>query len=48
VALTFSIVAGLLGIAVISWYGLAELGASDMAAEDRRMADARLGGMEIR
>ena len=46
-ALTFSIVAGLLGIAVITWYGLAELGASDLAAEER-MADARLGGKEIK
>jgi hypothetical protein len=48
VALTFSTVAGLLGIGVISWYGLAELGASDLAAEGRRVAGAGLGGKEIK
>lgn len=47
-ALTFSVVAGLLGIAVIAWYGLADMGASDLAAEGRRLANARLGGNEIK
>lgn len=47
-ALTFSIVAGLLGIAVIAWYGLADLGASDIASESLRMGDSRLVGEKIK
>lgn len=38
VALTFSCVAALLGLAVISWYGMADMGKASMEAEKRRMA----------
>jgi iron transport multicopper oxidase len=48
VALAFSIVTGLLGVAVISWYGLAEMGTSDIAAENLRVANARLDEKEIK
>lgn len=37
----FSTIAGLLGLAVICWYGLADMGASEKAAEERRMAEER-------
>ncbi|CAL3967028.1 unnamed protein product [Diplocarpon coronariae] len=39
VALAFSVLAAVLGCAVIAWYGLADMGAASMAAEERRIAD---------
>ncbi|EKD17492.1 uncharacterized protein L3040_006607 [Drepanopeziza brunnea f. sp. 'multigermtubi'] len=38
VALAFSVLAGVIGCAVIAWYGLADMGAASMAAEERRVA----------
>ena len=35
VALTFSIVAGLIGVAVVTWYGLGEMGAVELQREER-------------
>ncbi|RDL38450.1 uncharacterized protein BP5553_02790 [Venustampulla echinocandica] len=43
VALTFSIVAALLGLAVISWYGMADMGAASRAAEERRITGMSQG-----
>ena len=40
VALTFSIVAALLGIATISWYGMGELSAAEFEHTKRRIASA--------
>ncbi|KAL9074797.1 MAG: hypothetical protein Q9157_004263 [Trypethelium eluteriae] len=40
VALTFSVISALLGIAAIAWYGAAPLGSSEMAAVQRRVAEA--------
>ena len=44
VALTFSIVAAILGLLVISWYGLADMGTFSMAAEARRKAATNVTG----
>jgi iron transport multicopper oxidase len=38
--LTFSILAALIGLAVISWYGLADMGAAGLESEKRRIAAA--------
>jgi iron transport multicopper oxidase len=38
VALVFSCIAALLGLAVITWYGLADMGAASQEAEKRRIA----------
>lgn len=38
--MTFSIVAALVGMAVISWYGLADMGTASMAHERRRIAES--------
>lgn len=38
VALTFSCIAALLGLAVITWYGLADMGAASQEAEKIRIA----------
>ncbi|KUJ08596.1 uncharacterized protein LY89DRAFT_701877 [Mollisia scopiformis] len=38
VALTFSVLAALLGLATIVWYGLADMGAATMVAEEKRIA----------
>ncbi|KAG0647818.1 Cell surface ferroxidase fetC [Hyphodiscus hymeniophilus] len=38
VALTFSCIAALLGLAVITWYGLADMGAASQESENRRLA----------
>ena len=46
-ALAFSIIAGLLGLAVISWYGLAETGPFDVATERLRVANAQIGEREL-
>jgi iron transport multicopper oxidase len=42
VALVFSTIAGLLGLAVIAWYGMAPLGVATQAAADREIANAQL------
>ena len=39
VALTFSCIAALLGLAVISWYGMADMGTASQEAENRRLAE---------
>lgn len=46
VALTFSCVTALLGLATIAWYGLADMGTASMREEERRIA--RLAGDERR
>ncbi len=38
VALTFSCIAALLGLAVIAWYGMADMGAASQEAEKLRIA----------
>lgn len=38
VALAFSCIAALLGLAVITWYGMADMGAASQEAEKRRIA----------
>ncbi|KAL3421335.1 multicopper oxidase [Phlyctema vagabunda] len=38
VAMTFSIIAALLGLAVISWYGMQDMGEASFAAEKKRIA----------
>ncbi|TVY65563.1 Iron transport multicopper oxidase FET3 [Lachnellula suecica] len=38
VAMTFSCIAALLGLATISWYGLADMGAASKLEEERRIA----------
>jgi iron transport multicopper oxidase len=38
VAMTFSCVAALLGMAFIAWYGLADMGAAELETETRRIA----------
>jgi len=38
VAMTFSCIAALLGLAVITWYGMADMGAASQEAENRRIA----------
>lgn len=45
-ALTFSIVSALLGLAVISWYGLADTGAFEKASEERRKAAAQAASQQ--
>lgn len=40
--MTFSILAALIGLAVISWYGLADMGAASMESEKRRIAQAHV------
>ncbi|KAI9797329.1 MAG: hypothetical protein M1833_005508 [Piccolia ochrophora] len=40
VALVFSILAAFIGMAVISWYGVGELGSSELASAQRRIAEA--------
>lgn len=40
--MTFSAIAALLGLAAITWYGLADLGASELASAQRRIAEAHL------
>ena len=40
VAMVFSVIAAFIGLAVISWYGVGELGVSEMAATERRVAEA--------
>jgi iron transport multicopper oxidase len=42
VALVFSIIAAFIGLAVISWYGAAPLGASTQAAAEREVAQAEM------
>jgi iron transport multicopper oxidase len=42
VALVFSTLAAFIGLAVISWYGMAPLGAATQAAADREIANAQL------
>lgn len=37
VALTFSIVAGLLGVGVIAWYGMGEMGNIERTREERKV-----------
>lgn len=48
VALVFSCLAALLGLAVITWYGMADMGAASQESEKRRIAqmgrDAAVGG----
>ncbi|KAK2624309.1 hypothetical protein QTJ16_006259 [Diplocarpon rosae] len=39
VALAFSVLAAVLGCAVIAWYGLADMGAASIASEERRIAE---------
>lgn len=36
--MTFSILAALLGMATIGWYGMADMGAYDMEQEKKRLA----------
>lgn len=43
VALVFSIIAGLLGVAVIAWYGMGELGAISKAKDQARVAELSRG-----
>ena len=43
VALVFSIIAGLLGVAVIAWYGMGELGAISKARDQARVAELSRG-----
>jgi iron transport multicopper oxidase len=38
VAMTFSVLAALLGLAAIAWYGLADMGAASKVEEERRIA----------
>ena len=47
VALTFSIVAGLLGVATIVWYGLGEISAAERSQEQHKIDDfaAKTGGV---
>jgi iron transport multicopper oxidase len=42
VALVFSTIAAFVGLAVISWYGMAPLGIATQAAADREVANAQL------
>lgn len=42
VAMTFSCLAALLGLAAISWYGLADMGANEFASAQRRIAEAHI------
>jgi iron transport multicopper oxidase len=42
VALVFSCVAAFLGLAVISWYGMGELGQAEIAHMNKRIAEAHL------
>lgn len=44
VALVFSILAAFIGMAVISWYGVAPLGAATQAAAEREVAEAEMAG----
>jgi iron transport multicopper oxidase len=44
VALVFSIIAAIVGMAVITWYGMAPLGAATQAAADREVANAQMTG----
>ena len=43
VALVFSIIAGLLGVAVIAWYGMGELGAISKTKDQARVAELSRG-----
>ncbi|KAK5161524.1 FET Ferroxidase [Cryomyces antarcticus] len=45
VALVFSIISALLGIVVISWYGAAPIGTSELQSAEKRIAEA---GMEVK
>ncbi|KAI9734192.1 MAG: hypothetical protein M1818_006601 [Claussenomyces sp. TS43310] len=42
VALTFSAIAALLGLVVITWYGLADMGTASLEAEKQRIAAANI------
>jgi iron transport multicopper oxidase len=42
VALVFSVIAAIVGMAVIVWYGMAPLGAATQAAADREVANAQM------
>ncbi|KAH7413299.1 Cupredoxin [Cadophora sp. MPI-SDFR-AT-0126] len=44
VAMTFSVLAAVIGCAVIAWYGMADMGAASMASEARRTADMSSAG----
>ncbi|KFY04044.1 hypothetical protein V490_00014 [Pseudogymnoascus sp. VKM F-3557] len=46
IAMTFSVLAAILGVAVISWYGLADMGAAEMENERRRIT-AVGGGYQL-
>jgi len=39
VAMTFSVLAAVIGCAVIAWYGMADMGAASIASEERRIAN---------
>lgn len=40
--MTFSVLAALLGLATITWYGLADMGSYEMEREKKRLAEAHI------
>lgn len=45
--MTFSVLAAVLGCAVITWYGLADMGAASKREEERRIAASGGTGKEV-